>query len=220
MGAGLPKQYLHLAGRPVIEHALRAVLDHPAVRGAVVVLAETDRRWRDPGAGLAKPVLRAPGGAERCHSVLNGLAALTGLVEAGDWVLVHDAARPCLRGEDLRALVKAVEADPVGGLLAVPVRDTMKRAGAGGRVAATVERRGLWHALTPQMFRYGPLTRALEACLARGEVVTDEASAMEAAGLAPRLVEGHADNIKVTHPADLGLAEFFLARRSESGACA
>ena len=129
-----------------------------------------------------------------------------------DWVLVHDAARPCLTTGDLDRLLAELADDPVGGLLAVPVRDTLKQADDAGRVAATVDRSQLWHALTPQMFRLGMVYEALRTALARGLLVTDEAAAMEAAGFAPRLVEGRADNLKITQPEDLALAEFYLTR--------
>ena len=156
------------------------------------------------------------GGAERCHSVLNGLEALRQHADLTDWVLVHDAARPCLAVADLDRLMNELADDPVGGLLAAPVRDTLKQADSAGRVATTVDRSRLWHALTPQMFRLGRLRDALNAALARGLLVTDEAGAMEAAGFAPRLIEGRADNVKITRPEDLALAEFYLAHRFDS----
>jgi 2-C-methyl-D-erythritol 4-phosphate cytidylyltransferase len=153
------------------------------------------------------------GGAERGQSVRNGLEALREWAGPDDWVLVHDAVRPCLCTEDLDRLLAELDDDPVGGLLAVPVRDTLKQADATGRVATTVDRAQLWHALTPQMFRLGLLCDALQSALARGLRVTDEAAAMEAAGFSPRLVEGRADNVKITRPEDLALAEFYLTRR-------
>jgi 2-C-methyl-D-erythritol 4-phosphate cytidylyltransferase len=147
---------------------------------------------------------------------MNALGVLAGRLGADDWVLVHDAARPCLRRRDLDRLMDTLADDPVGGLLAVPVRDTMKRADTTGRVCATEDRRGLWHALTPQMFRFEVLYSALTAARERHLAVTDEASAVEAAGLAPRLVEGRADNIKITRPEDLALAEFYLTHHAAS----
>ncbi|MFO7639733.1 MAG: 2-C-methyl-D-erythritol 4-phosphate cytidylyltransferase, partial [Candidatus Competibacteraceae bacterium] len=146
-----------------------------------------------------------------------GLEALWEWASPDDWVLVHDAARPCLCTEDLDRLLAELDHDPVGGLLAVPVRDTLKQANAAGRVATTVDRSRLWHALTPQMFHLKPLRDALRDALSRGLPVTDEAAAMEAAGFAPRLVEGRADNVKITRPEDLALAEFYLTRRSADG---
>jgi 2-C-methyl-D-erythritol 4-phosphate cytidylyltransferase len=144
---------------------------------------------------------------------LKGLEALDGLAQDDDWVLVHDIARPCVRLSDIERLVTAVRQHPVGGLLASPVRDTMKRADRSGTVVGTVDREGLWHALTPQMFRYGLLRRALNEGIANGLAMTDESSAIEAFGQAPLLVEGAADNIKITHPQDLALAALFLQQR-------
>ncbi|MDQ2694759.1 MAG: 2-C-methyl-D-erythritol 4-phosphate cytidylyltransferase [Pseudomonadota bacterium] len=210
MGGALPKQYLPLAGRTVLEHSLEVLLRQPRISALVVAVCGGDQWWDGLRLDPAWPLLRVTGGEERCHSVLNGLRALAQRAAADDWVLVHDAARPCLRPSDLNALIDTLSDDPVGGLLAMPACDTMKRADAGGRVAATVDRSGLWHAQTPQMFRYRLLRDALEAAVAQGAAVTDEASAVEAAGFRPRLVAGHAGNIKITHPDDLALAEFYL----------
>jgi 2-C-methyl-D-erythritol 4-phosphate cytidylyltransferase len=211
MGAAIPKQYLPLAGRPLIAHALRRLAGHPRVAGVVVVLAGDDRWWGSVDLDGHEHLRRAEGGAERCHSVVNGLEALAAEAHEDDWVLVHDAARPCVRRADVDRLMDEVGDDPVGGLLGLPVRDTMKRADAHGRVIETVSREGLWHALTPQMFRYGLLRRALAGALAAGRLVTDEAQAVERAGGRPRMVEGSPDNLKVTRPEDLALAETFLA---------
>ncbi|MFY2764200.1 2-C-methyl-D-erythritol 4-phosphate cytidylyltransferase [Arenimonas sp. MALMAid1274] len=211
-GGERPKQYLSLAGRTLLEHSLRAVLSHDDVDGVMVALSPDDRDWpgwRDLG---GKPVLTCIGGAERADSVLAGLQALPGTVSEDQWVLVHDAARPCLRALDLARLLTVGQADPVGALLAAPVRDTLKRADRVGRSQSTEPRDWLWRALTPQLFRRGGLTRALEAALRAGVRVTDEAMAMERLGLKPCLVEGSEDNIKVTTPADLALAEFILAQ--------
>jgi len=212
MGGPIPKQYLQLAGRTVLEHSLGRLLDHPRIVGLCVALSPEDERWADTAYAADPRVLRAVGGAERCDSVLNALEALRARAREEDWVLVHDAARPCLRRDDLDRLITRLENHPVGGLLGMPVRDTMKRADAAGRVMATVERNGLWHAYTPQMFRLGPLRQALLAARERDLQVTDDASAMELAGHAPLLVEGRPDNIKITRPADLALAEFYLHR--------
>ena len=194
---------------------IRDRLHHPRIDGVVVVIGAEDEQWSEVAAELTtdKPLRVVIGGAERCHSVINGLEVLREWVAPDDWVLVHDAARPCLTVADLDRLLNELVADPVGGLLAVPVRDTLKQADFAGRVAATVDRSQLWHALTPQMFRLGLLYDAITAALARGLLVTDEAAAMEAAGFAPRLVEGRADNLKITRPEDLALAEFYLKRR-------
>ena len=211
-GADRPKQYLQIAGRPLFEHSLRALLGHPEVDGVMVALAPDDPYWggwREMG---GKPVYTCLGGGERADSVLAALQALPATVSEDQWVLVHDAARPCLRGVDLSRLFALGQADPVGALLATPVRDTLKRADAQSRSARTEPREQLWRALTPQMFRRGGLTRALQAALRAGVAVTDEAMAMERLGLKPLLVEGAEDNIKVTTPADLALAEFILSR--------
>jgi 2-C-methyl-D-erythritol 4-phosphate cytidylyltransferase len=219
MGSTIPKQYLPLAGRSVIAHALGTLLDHPRIDGGVVAISTEDEWWPRVAAEFttAMPLLVVIGGEERCHSVLKGLEALRERAAPNDWVLIHDAARPCLTAADLDRLIETLADDPVGGLLAVPVRDTLKQADAAGRITATVDRTRLWHALTPQMFRLGMLHEALRAALARGLLVTDEAAAMEAASFAPRLVEGRADNLKITRPEDLALAEFYLTRRDAVG---
>jgi len=213
MGASIPKQYLDLAGRPVIDWSLHLFLDHPRISGAVVSLDPKDDFWPRTAFAGDPRVRRAEGGAERCHSVLNALDLLSGGVDAADWVLVHDAARPCLRRDDLDRLLDTLSDHPVGGLLGVPVRDTMKQVGEDGRVRRTVPRTDLWHAFTPQMFRLGLLRKALRAALDKCSLVTDDASAVELMSLEPLLVEGHADNIKVTRPEDLALAAFYLRQQ-------
>jgi 2-C-methyl-D-erythritol 4-phosphate cytidylyltransferase len=219
MGGQVPKQYLELAGRRVLDHTLSRLLQHPRIAGIALALGAEDGWWPQCAHAGHPAIVRVEGGAERCHSVLNGLVALEPLAAIDDWVLVHDAARPCLRSTDIDRLLERLTGHPVGGLLGVPVRDTMKRADAAGAIRETVSRDGLWHAYTPQMFRYGMLRSAIEGALLAGRLVTDEASAMEMAGHAPLLVEGHDDNIKVTRPADLALAEFYLKRQGEPSAC-
>ena len=172
-----------------------------------------DTHWRDLPEFSNPRVRRCTGGSRREHSVVNGLDALHGEARDTDWVLVHDAARPCLHPCDLELLLAELDADAVGGLLAVPVSDTLKREVAEQRVGETVARDGLWRALTPQMFRFGLLLRALRLCMERDRPVTDEASAIECLGLQPRLVRGRTDNVKVTNPEDAALAEAIL--RSE-----
>jgi len=216
MGSVVPKQYLALAGRPVIAHTLAPLLLHPRIDGVVVVIGAADAWWPTVELHTAKALRVVMGGAQRCHSVRNGLAALCEYATPDDWVLVHDAVRPCLARADLDRLLTELADDAVGGLLATPVRDTLKQADLTGRSSATVDRARLWHALTPQMFRLGLLQEALAAALARGLLVTDEAAAMEAAGFAPRLIEGRADNLKITRPEDLTLAEFYLIRQTQS----
>lgn len=213
-GGEIPKQYLEAAGKPLIAHALDALLAHPRVVGAVVALAADDARWPGWDALRGKPILRCTGGGERADSVLASLRALPPTVSADALVLVHDAARPNLRGEDVGRLIAAAEADADGAILAAPVRDTLKRADEQARIAGTEPREGLWRALTPQAFRRGALTAALEGARTAGIVVTDEAMAMERMGAKPRLVEGREDNIKVTTPSDLALATYLLTQRS------
>lgn len=215
MASEIPKQYLPLHGRRVIEHSLDRLLSHPRVEAVYVALSPNDDWWVSTMHANASRVIRVDGGAERCHSVLNALDLLCQHADPQDWVLVHDAARPCLRREDLERLIDCLEQDPVGGLLGVPVHDTMKRVDEkSGRVAATLPRDRLWHAYTPQMFRLGALRAALQDALKQGLLVTDDASAMELAGYPPKMVQGHSDNIKITRPADLALAEFYLARQA------
>jgi 2-C-methyl-D-erythritol 4-phosphate cytidylyltransferase len=214
MGAGLPKQYLQLGDKAVLDHTLDALLDCPSLSGIVVAIAADDPFWAATEVRYRRRGVHAvTGGAERCHSVLRALDHLAGLAADRDWVLVHDAARPCVRTDDIERLVAAVGDDVNGGLLATPAADTMKRSNAQNRVGVTVDRKYLWRALTPQLFRIDLLRAALEACLCDGVLVTDDAAAMEHAGYAPLLVAGASDNIKITMPPDLALAEFYLQTR-------
>jgi 2-C-methyl-D-erythritol 4-phosphate cytidylyltransferase len=212
-GAPIPKQYLEIQGHKVLDLALATLLEHPRVRGLVVALDPADSLWPTTSYAADPRVLTVAGGAERAQSVRNALVGLAGRASDDDWVLVHDAARPCLRRADLDRLMATLEGDPVGGILAVPVHDTMKRADAAGRICATVPRERLWHAYTPQAFRLGLLRRALDQALADGSLVTDDASAVEHLGLTPLLVEGHGDNIKITQPEDLPLAQLYLQQQ-------
>lgn len=214
MGAECPKQYLPLAGRPMIHHALASLCAHARIQRVYVVLAADDMHWGQhdwSSLGDKLTVLRC-GGETRAASVKNGLAAIAGEVGADDWVLVHDAARPCLSQRHIDSLLAGVGEQDSGGILAVPVADTLKR-GADHLITATVARAGLWQAQTPQMFRHGLLTRAL---VTAGVGVTDEASAIEALGLAPRLIEADASNLKVTYPLDRQLAEWILQNRTQA----
>lgn len=213
MGSAIPKQYLELAGRTVIEHTLDVFVADTRIRGVVIALDPADGYWGATAYAEHPKVMRADGGAERCHSVLNALSALAERAHAEDWVLVHDAARPCLRAADLDRLIETLSDDPVGGLLGVPVRDTMKRVRAAERIDATLDRAALWHAFTPQMFRLGALHAALSDALAADHLVTDDAAAMERMGQDPRLIEGHSDNIKITRAEDLPLARFYLEQQ-------
>lgn len=204
MAADRPKQYLKLGGQTLLEHSLDGFLDHPTLNGVVVSVADDDPFWPTLPCASHPRIRRARGGRERADSVLNALLLLHAQgAEDDDWVLVHDAARPNLARSDLDKLLCELADDPVGGLLAVPARDTLKRASVDGRVSTTVDRSTIWQAYTPQMFRLGLLHRALAECLVAEVAVTDESSAIEWAGYAPRLIEGRSDNIKVTRPEDL-----------------
>ncbi len=211
LAAALPKQYVPLAGRPMIHHALSVLCAIDAIERVYVVLDPADEHWErhDWSALGAKLAVRYCGGASRARSVLNGLRSIAGELLPQDWVLVHDAARCCLARHHVERLLREVADDEVGGILAVPVADTLKRSDGAARIAATVAREGLWQAQTPQMFRYRLLRGALEA----GAEWTDEASAVEALGLRPKLVAADATNLKVTWPGDLALAGWILANR-------
>lgn len=213
-GGDVPKQYLRAAGQPLLAHALDAVLADARVAGVVVALAADDSRWPGWTARNGKSVVACVGGAERADSVLAALDALPADVPADALLLVHDAARPLLRADDLARLIDAAFACADGALLAAPVRDTLKRTAPDGRVAATEPREGLWRALTPQAFRRDLLHEALVRARAEGVVATDEAMAVERLGRHPRLVEGRDDNLKVTTPADLDLANHLLVARA------
>jgi 2-C-methyl-D-erythritol 4-phosphate cytidylyltransferase len=213
MGApDAPKQYLPLVGRTVIEWSLAPFIEDEHCAAIVVVVAADDRRWRELPIARHPKIETTAGGAERIDSVRAGLAALASNAQDRDWVLVHDAARPCLAASELRRLLEELWDDDVGGLLATPVVDTLKRADADTRAMETVSRHSHWRAFTPQMFRFGALTRALAAASAAGGA-TDEAQAIEAQGLKPRLVAGDPDNLKITVPGDLERAERVLGRR-------
>lgn len=212
-GGKTPKQYLRLADAMVIDHVLGVFVEHAAISGCVVALSPDDGYWPDSRFAAHPRVRRAPGGRERSDSVANALALLAGVADDDDWVLVHDAARPCLRAQDLDALLAALPDEPVGALLAVPVHDTVKQTADGERVQSTLPRASLWRAYTPQAFRLGLLRRALAGAAADNQAVTDDASAVERLGLKPRLIEGGSDNIKITRPEDLPLARFYLEQQ-------
>jgi 2-C-methyl-D-erythritol 4-phosphate cytidylyltransferase len=215
LGGATPKPWIRIGGRSLLEHSLRALARAPGVAGGVVVTAPGDRRFRRLRPAARRGIVAVAGGPTRALSVLNGLRALV-TAEPEDWVLVHDAARPCLPHRDLLGLIAECRRDPVGGLLALPVADTLKQADDEGRSARTLPRERIWRAQTPQMFRHGQLVRALEHALAEGFDATDEAAAIEGLGLRPRLVEGSALNIKVTRPGDLALAQAALRQLKQA----
>ncbi len=215
-GGEVPKQYRSLGGRPMLVATMARLASHPQVAGLVIALAPGDRWWPGLATCAGKPVATCDGGLERADSVLAGLNALPGDVAARDWVLVHDAARPCVSHDDLSRLIEQGRNHAVGAILAIPVRDTLKRSGAENEIEATVPRENLWRAQTPQMFRRGELTSALSSARRLGRFCTDDANALELSGKTPLLVEGSDDNLKVTSGIDLALAEAILARQTHS----
>jgi 2-C-methyl-D-erythritol 4-phosphate cytidylyltransferase len=216
--AAAPKQYAALGDSTVIEHALAPFESDPDCVGIVVALAADDPAWPAIAARRSRLVQTAEGGEQRAHSVRNALRALAARARDDDWVMVHDAARPCMTRGDLALLKQELAAHPVGGLLAMPLADTLKRAlepaSPVTHVDSTLDRNGLWRAATPQVFRLGVLLRALDAALAKGQVPTDESQAIEWSGQRPRLVAGRADNIKITTGDDLSLAAAILATQA------
>ena len=218
MQAAVPKQYLPLLGRPVILHTLERLCSHPRIRGVMVGISDQDRHWQALVPMLAqfpKFLGKYSGGETRAQTVLNGLKVLVKHAKPEDWVLVHDAVRPCVRHGDVDKLIATVSEGEEGGLLAFPVSDTVKRVDNAGQVLETVSRERLWRAATPQMFRIKALTHALEKAMKTGKEITDEAFAIEAAGRRPRVVACHTDNIKITLPEDLALAELYLKQQQE-----
>ena len=213
MQAECPKQYLKIGGQTILEHAVASLLARPLVRQVIIAISQDDRYFTRLPLAKNPRVTVVPGGRMRADSVLAGLQA------AGNasWVLVHDAARPCLHQDDLERLLAIIANSKVGGILATPVRDTMKRSEPGAPlIAHTVEREGLWHALTPQLFPLELLRNCLLRALNEGATITDEASALEYCGFHPQLISARADNIKVTRPEDLALAEFYLTRLTQT----
>lgn len=214
MGSTIPKQYLTLAGRPVLHWAMASLLGAPEVRGCVLAIDPADQRWPEFRPDTVKPLHVVDGGAERFQSVFNALEFLLQRESPDCRVLVHDGVRPCLAEPELQRLLAQGLASDSGALLAVPVRDTLKRQDHEQCVEGTADRRDLWQAQTPQLFPLGLLHRALRRIMAEGLQVTDEAQAVEALGLRPRLVEGSVSNLKITRPDDLPLAEAILRART------
>ncbi len=211
MQADRPKQYLPLAGKTVIEHTLSRLVQSGAFQAVAVAISVEDPYWPELDISQHPQVITAPGGKERADSVLSALKALQGQADENDWVLVHDAARPCLTSDDIHNLINTLKDDAVGGILALASHDTLKQVD-GHNITATIDRSHIWRALTPQMFRYGMLRDALQD--AEGNpAITDEASALELLGLQPKIVEGRPDNIKITRPEDLALAQFYMEQQ-------
>ncbi len=212
MQSDCPKQYLTIGDHTILEHAVASLLRHPRVGRVIVAVSPSDRQFDALPLASNSRVTRVDGGRERADSVLAGLK----MADNAAWVLVHDAARPCLHPDDLDALLAITAHSRVGGILAAPVRDTMKRGEPGkALIAHTVERTDLWHALTPQLFPFELLRDCLVRALNEGATITDEASALEHCGYHPELVAGRGDNIKVTRPEDLALAAFYLTRLTQ-----
>ena len=211
MNADRPKQYLELAGKTVIEHTLSRLLQAEVFAAVAVAISEEDPYWSELSIASHEKIITAAGGKERADSVLSGLHAIRTQATDDDWVLVHDAARPCITRADIHHLIGSLINDEVGGILALPCADTLKNV-QGKNILGTVDRSVIWRALTPQMFRYGTLKTALEHAVGN-PVITDEASALELQGLQPKIVEGRPDNIKITRPEDLALAQFFMAQQ-------
>ncbi len=215
MLASCPKQYLTINNTSILAHTVSRLLSHPKISKIVLVLSEYDQYFAESELANHTNILRVSGGKERVDSVLNGLVTVD--EKYNPWVLVHDAARPCVTHQDIDKLISQCLINDCGGLLASPVRDTMKRGGSLmngiNRVQNTVERTQLWHALTPQMYKTSELLSAIMHAQKCNLVITDESSAIEQAGLRSVLIHGSSDNIKVTHPDDLSLAEFYLNKQ-------
>jgi 2-C-methyl-D-erythritol 4-phosphate cytidylyltransferase len=212
MQSKLPKQYLQLAGKTILEHTLSIFDKHALVDGIVVSISQGDPYWLEIKENIQrfsdKPILVANGGKERKDSVLYALECLYQHIKQDSWVLVHDAARPCLLESDINKLIQAFSDNEVGGLLGLPISDTLKRSNSSHYVEKTINRENMWRALTPQFFKLLTLIKAIKS--AKSQEITDESSAIELLGLKPRLIEGDFNNIKITHPIDLLQAENFL----------
>ncbi|MEE8059972.1 MAG: 2-C-methyl-D-erythritol 4-phosphate cytidylyltransferase [Pseudomonadales bacterium] len=212
MGSDQPKQYLPILGKTVLEYTLATLLTEPQLRRVVVAIAAEDSEWCSLSIFDHPRIEVIEGGDERSHSVLNGLQHLSIDCSGNDWVLVHDVVRPCIALSDIRKIIEQLADDTVGGILAVPVSDTIKQVNSSGAITTTVDRSLLWQAQTPQMFRLGLLRDALAEGIAKQANLTDDASAVELAGLTPKVVEGSRANIKITCPEDLSLAEYYLQK--------
>jgi len=215
MGSDIPKQYLSIEGKTILEHCVERLASHSLVEKVVVVIGPEDLIWSQLPIADHPKVLATRGGAERSDSVLNGLQMLADFTEENDWVLVHDAVRPCVRLSDINLLIEGLSGkDEVGGILACPQHDTMKKVNQNAQVEETVDRSNLWRALTPQMFKYNQLRNALISALDQNQAITDECFAMELMGFKPRIIEGASDNIKITTKKDLSLARLIIQQQS------
>ena len=212
MGVDKPKQYISINNKTIIEHTIDCFIDREEIEKIVIAISKEDEFWPTLAISNHDKIVTAPGGEERYQSVLNSLQALSGKTENNDWVMVHDAARPCLNQSAIDRLIIELRTHDVGGILAMPCRDTMKRANDAGEIDKTVERDSLWHAQTPQMFKYGMLLSAIEDALKNKTVVTDESMAIERMGFKPMLVPGHQENMKLTHKDDLEPLKAYLDR--------
>jgi 2-C-methyl-D-erythritol 4-phosphate cytidylyltransferase len=212
MQADRPKQYLPLTGKTVIEHTLSRLLSSGSFTAVAVAISLEDPYWPELEISRHPDVITAPGGKERADSVLSALKALQGKADENDWVLVHDAARPCLTASDIHLQIDTLKNDAVGGILALSSHDTLKHVD-GDTITATIDRKHVWRALTPQMFKYGMLRDALQQTEGN-PAITDEASALELLGYQPKIVEGRPDNIKITRPEDLALAQFYMEQQA------
>lgn len=213
MNADRPKQYLELADKAVIEHTLLRLLSADVFSAIAVAISKEDPYWPELEVSLHEKIITADGGKERSDSVLSALKSIRALASDDDWVLVHDAARPCITATDINLLINTLRDDDVGGILALSSHDTLKDV-QGTLIRGTLDRSYIWRALTPQMFKYGSLKNALE--IAEGNpAITDEASALELQGLQPKIVEGRPDNIKITRPEDLALAQFYMEHQND-----
>jgi 2-C-methyl-D-erythritol 4-phosphate cytidylyltransferase len=217
MQSVIPKQYLSLANKTVLDQTLSRLLSVTDLAGIVVALSADDQDFSQSLFASHPQIHSVVGGQERSDSVLAALGFLENKITQDDWVLVHDAARPCISLESINELIQSLIDDPIGGILAIPVADTLKRSNPQQEIIETLDRRSLWQAQTPQMFRYGVLLSSLKKARANQQTVTDEASAIELAGLSAKILAGRTDNIKITRPTDLDLAEFILQKQNSSG---
>ncbi|MBE8168035.1 MAG: 2-C-methyl-D-erythritol 4-phosphate cytidylyltransferase [Shewanella sp.] len=216
MGANVPKQYLKIDGKCILSHTLNAFLNHPKVNVVIVAVSEEDQFFNELPESNHPKLVKTHGGSERADTVLQSLKCANRLGHNDSWALVHDAARPCITRSDIDLMLESRSAYPNGAILAMPVRDTMKRANSNDLIKNTVCRELLWHAMTPQMFIVNELQKNLSGALDDHALITDESSAMEWAGITPGLISGRADNIKVTHAEDLQLAALYLSQHKKN----